>query len=143
MDTADRIILKTLAENARTPIKGLAEKAFLSSPAVSARVDRLEKSGIIRSYQAELDLKALGYEILAFINLSMAPERRSEFQPWIDSCANVLECHHVTGNYSLLMKVAFAGTTQMEEFVSKLQQFGSTQTQVVFSTLVEPRQPME
>ena len=143
MDTADRIILKTLAENARTPIKGLAEKAFLSSPAVSARVDRLEKSGIIRSYQAELDLKALGFEILAFINLSMLPERRNEFLSWIESCSNVLECHHVTGAYSLLMKAAFEGTAQMEEFVGKLQEFGSTQTQVVFSTLVEPRQPME
>ena len=38
MDAADRIILKALAENARTPIKGLAEKAFLSSPAVSLRL---------------------------------------------------------------------------------------------------------
>lgn len=143
MDAADRIILKTLAENARTPIKGLAEKAFLSSPAVSARVDRLEKTGVIRSYQAELDLKTLGFEILAFINLSMLPERRNEFQTWITGCSNVLECHHVTGAHSLLMKAAFAGTAQMEEFVSRLQEYGSTQTQVVFSTLVEPRQPME
>ena len=143
MDAADRIILKALAENARIPIKGLAEKAFLSSPAVSARVDRLEKTGVIRGYQAELDLKALGFEILAFINLSTTPERRAEFQAWIGGCANVLECHHVTGAHSLLMKAAFTGTAQMEEFVGRLQEYGPTQTQVVFSTLVEPRQPLE
>ena len=143
MDAADKIILKTLAENARTPVKGLAEKAFLSSPAVSARVDRLEKNGIIRAYHAELNLKALGYEILAFINLSIAPDKRSEFRTWIESCVNVMECHHVTGNYSLLMKAAFANTLEMESFVSKLQHYGSTQTQVVFSTLVDPRQPVE
>lgn len=143
MDAADRIILKTLAENARTPIKGLAEKAFLSSPAVSARVDRLEKTGIIRGYQANLDLKALGYEILAFINLSLAPERRQELQSWLESCGNVLECHHVTGSYSLLMKAAFVGTQEMEAFVGRLQTYGNTQTQVVFSTMVEPRQPIE
>ena len=143
MDTADKIILKALAENARTPVKGLAEKAFLSSPAVSARVDRLEKNGIIRAYHAQLDLNALGYEILAFINLSIAPDKRSEFREWVDGCANVMECHHVTGNYSLLMKAAFANTLEMESFVGKLQHYGSTQTQVVFSTLIEPRQPVE
>lgn len=143
MDAADRIILKTLAKNARTPIKGLAEKAFLSSPAVSARVDRLEKTGVIRSYQANLNLKALGHEILAFINLSLSPERRQEFQTWVAGCVNVLECHHVTGAYSLLMKAAFASTAEMEAFVGRLQTYGTTQTQVVFSTLVEPRQPIE
>lgn len=143
MDTADKIILKALAENARTPVKGLAEKAFLSSPAVSARVDRLEKNGIIRAYHAELNLKALGYEILAFINLSIAPDKRSEFRTWIENCVNVMECHHVTGSYSLLMKAAFANTLEMESFVSKLQNYGSTQTQVVFSTLIDPRQPVE
>ena len=143
MDTADKIILKALAENARTPVKGLAEKAFLSSPAVSARLDRLEKNGIVRNYQAHLDLKALGYEIVAFINLSIAPERRGEFREWVENCINVMECHHVTGNYSLLMKAAFANTLEMESFVSKLQAYGSTQTQVVFSTIIEPRQPVE
>ena len=143
MDAADKIILKALAENARTPVKGLAEKAFLSSPAVSARVDRLEKNGIVRSYQAQLDLNSLGYEIVAFINLSIAPDRRNDFRDWVDGCINVMECHHVTGNYSLLMKAAFANTLEMESFVSKLQAYGSTQTQVVFSTLIEPRQPVE
>lgn len=143
MDAADRIILKELANNARTPIKSLAEKAFLSSPAVSARVDRLEKNGVIRSYQANLDLASMGYEILAFINLSVTPDRRFDFQEWVAGCVNVLECHHVTGAYSLLMKAAFAGTAEMESFVGRLQEYGSTQTQVVFSTLVEPRQPIE
>lgn len=143
MDAADRIILKALAENARTPIKGLAEKAFLSSPAVSARVDRMEKAGIIRSYQASLNLKAMGYEILCFINIAMLPERRAEFQEWIRDCINVLECHHVTGAYSLLMKVAFTNTSEMEAFVSRLQTYGTTQTQVVFSTMVEPRQAVD
>lgn len=143
MDAADRIILKALAENARVPIKTLAEKSFLSSPAVSSRVDRMEKSGVIRSYQANLDLKALGFEILAFINLSMVPGRREEFREWINGCINVLECHHVTGAYSLLMKAAFVNTEEMENFVIQLQSYGTTQTQVVFSTMIDPRQPVE
>jgi Lrp/AsnC family leucine-responsive transcriptional regulator len=141
MDTADRIILKTLAENARTPIKGLAEKAFLSSPAVSARVDRLEKSGIIRSYQAELDLKALGYEILAFINLSITPERRGEFQQWIESCTNVLECHHLAGTADYMLKVLVRNTLELEDFLmnklKKIEGVVSSNTFISLSTLKE------
>lgn len=52
MDNIDRKILHLLQKNARTPLKYLASKVFLSSPAVSARIDRLEKSGIITGYHA-------------------------------------------------------------------------------------------
>lgn len=143
MDAADRIILKTLAENGRTPIKLLAEKVFLSSPAVSARVDRLEKCGLIKGYQAQLNHKALGYGMQAFINLSVLPDHHEAVMEIIRSCINVLECHHVTGAYTLLLKVTFPSTKELEQFVTRLQQYGTTQTQVVFSTLVEPRQPIE
>ena len=51
MDNIDKKILHLLQENARYPLKHLASKVFLSSPAVSARIERLEKSGIISGYQ--------------------------------------------------------------------------------------------
>lgn len=143
MDAADRIILHTLLEDGRTPVKQLAEKVFLSSPAVSSRLDRLEKSGLIRSYQVNLDLKAMGYDMLAFINLSVLPDHHETAMDLIRRCINVLECHHVTGAYTLLLKTAFPGTKELEQFVTQLQQYGTTQTQVVFSTLIEPRQPLE
>ena len=47
MDDIDKKIVKLLQENARIPLKTLAEHVFLSSPAVSARIDRLEKEHII------------------------------------------------------------------------------------------------
>ena len=60
MDNIDRKILHLLQKNARTPLKYLASKVFLSSPAVSARIDRLEKSGIITGYHAGINPEALG-----------------------------------------------------------------------------------
>lgn len=143
MDAADRAILKALAKNARTSIKQLAGEAFLSSPAVSARVERLEKSGVITGYQARLNHQALGYPILAFVNIAMAPERKQAFQAFAEACPNILECHHVTGSYSLIMKVAFQSTRDLEAFVGHAQTFGTTQTQVVFSTMIEPREIVE
>lgn len=52
---------------------------------------------------------------------------------------NVLECDCVTGNYSVLLKVAFSSTMELDEFIGKLQHFGKTSTMIVFSTIVENR----
>ena len=103
MDKIDIKILSLLQENARYPLKFLAEKVFLSSPAVSSRIERLEKKGIITGYHASLNPLTLGYHITAFINLTLEPHQKADFYPFIEACPNVLECNCVTGNYSPLL----------------------------------------
>lgn len=56
MDDIDRKILKILQENARTSLKTIAEKTFLSSPAVSARIEKLEKMGLSQGIMLWLTL---------------------------------------------------------------------------------------
>ena len=56
MDKIDRKILSLLQENARYPLKYLAQKVFLSSPAVSTRIERMEKAGIITGYHATIGI---------------------------------------------------------------------------------------
>ena len=102
MDSIDIKILDMLQKNARTPLKAIAEKVFLSSPAVSTRIEHLEKQGIIKSYTAMLDKEKLGYHITAFINLEMEPTQKQEFYPFIQGITNVLECNCVTGEYSMI-----------------------------------------
>ena len=139
MDKIDRKLISLLQKNARYSLKQLAEQVFLSSPAVSTRIERLEKEGYVRSYQAEIDEEKMGYHIMAFINLEMTPKLKPTFYPFIDECPNVLECYCVTGIYSILVKVAFTSTQELDSFIGKLQKFGNTQTQIVFSTAVRPR----
>ncbi len=139
MDDIDKKIVKLLQENARIPLKTLAEHVFLSSPAVSARIDRLEKEHIISGYEANINQTKLGYHITAFVNLEIIPAQKVEFYPFIQECPNVLECNCVTGNYSMLIKVAFPDTGELDTFIGKLQRFGRTSTQIVFSTPVAPR----
>ena len=139
MDDIDRKILKLLQENARMSLKTIAEKTFLSSPAVSARIEKLEKDGVIAGYHAMVDPMKLGYHILAFINLDVIPEDKPKFYAYAESVPNVLECSCVTGEYSMLMKVAFQTTMELDIFIGQLQKFGKTSTQIVFSTPVGPR----
>ena len=123
LDDIDRKILKILQENARTSLKTIAEKTFLSSPAVSARIEKMEKDGIISGYHALIDPIRLGYHILAFINLNVDPDDKPKFY----------------GEYSMLLKVAFQSTMELDLFIGQLQKFGKTSTQIVFSTHVGPR----
>ncbi len=139
MDKIDATLIEALQENARVPIKTLTKKVFLSSPAISSRIEKLEKVGLISGYHASINQYMLGYHIKAFINLQMSPSQKPDFYPFIRSCPNVVECNCVTGTYSMLIKVVYHSTVELDEFIGKLQKFGPTETQIVFSTAVEPR----
>ncbi len=139
MDAVDVKIISILQKNARTPLKVIAEKTSLSSPAVSARIDRLEKEGILTGYTARINMVKLGFHITAFIHLELDPVQKVEFYPYIESCPNVLECNCVTGPFSMLIKVVFPTTTELDHFIGQLQRYGKTNTQIVFSTHAGPR----
>ncbi len=139
MDLIDLKLISLLQKNARAPLKQLAEQVFLSSPATASRIERLEKEGIITGYSAVVNHKKLGFPIIAFINLEVQPVQKAEFYPFIEKHPNVLECSCVTGHYSMLIKVAFESTEALDGFIGKLQTFGNTETQIVFSTALERR----
>jgi Lrp/AsnC family leucine-responsive transcriptional regulator len=139
MDKVDLKLIKLLEENARYPLKKLSEKVFLSAAAVSVRIDKLEEAGVITGYHASINQLELGYNILAFINLTMTPELKPEFCEFIGTCPNVIECNCVTGSYSMIIKVAYKTTIELDIFISHIQKFGNTETQIVFSTPVKAR----
>lgn len=137
LDEIDKKIISMLKENARIPLKDISAEVFLTTPAVSSRIEKLEKEGYIRGYHAEVDLEKMGYGIKAYIMITVPPEESQKFSEFIKEQECVLECSHVTGPYSMIMKVVFPSTTPLDEFLGKLQNFGKTETQVVFSTLLE------
>ena len=139
MDRIDRKIIDILQTNARAPLKEIADRVFLSSPAVSARIAKLEKDGVLTGYQAQVAPLKLGQLVKAFINLEVQPEDKSEFYPYIEKCPNVIECNCVTGDYSMILEVQFPSTTDLDQFIGELQEFGRTKTLIVFSTNVEHR----
>lgn len=139
MDKIDKKILHILQQNARKSIKDIAAEVFLSSPAVSARIEKLEKDGIITGYRAEVDMVKLGYYITAFVDVAMEPAKKPKFYKFIESVPNVLECSCVTGEHTMHMKTAFHTTVDLDEFIMELQRYGQTRTKIVFSTSVKPR----
>lgn len=137
VDETDMQILDLLRENARMSLKDISSSVHLTSPAVSARIEKLEAAGLVKGYHADIDLEQLGYKIKSFIMISVEPEDHVEFYSFVRNEECVLECSHITGNFSMLLKVVFSSTSDLDRFVGRLQQFGKTETQVVFSTVLE------
>lgn len=139
IDDTDRAILRLLMENARISLKEIAEKVYLTSPTVAARIHRMENAGIIRGYLPTIDYSMLGYTIKAFINLEVDPKDKKKFYPFIKSIPNVIECSCVTGDYSMLIEVVYRYSEELDHLVNELQQFGHTKTLIAFSTSVHHR----
>ena len=139
-DEVDLQILDSLRENARISLKSLAEKTYLSSTAVAARIEKLERAGIIEGYHAKINSRAFGMGIKAFIHLELEPIQKQNFYPYIRLLTNVIACDCVTGEYSMLIEVLFASTVELDDFINELQHFGKTKTQIVFSSPVEHRE---
>ncbi|MBT3337397.1 MAG: Lrp/AsnC family transcriptional regulator [Anaerolineae bacterium] len=120
LDELDKKILQALQKDARISNTELARRVNLSPPATHARVRRLEKDGFIRSYTTVVDRQKAGYDLLCFISVSLQlheTEQVTGFLKIIAEMPEVLECHHVTGEYDYLLKVVTRNTEGLEDFL--------------------------
>ena len=132
MDDLDRKILSLLAKNARMPVKEIAEQVSLTSPAVSSRVlIGGSASGYVRR-----DRPADRMYVDALISLSVAPSKQDAFLELLQSSKEVLQCYHVTGAYTFLVKVSCGSMPQLEHLILQFQKLGTTSTQIILSTPV-------
>ena len=141
LDAVDRTLLEALQEDCKTSLNKLGEKVGLGAPAVLERVRKLESAGIITEYQAVLDGKRIGLDITAFVGVSINyPKDIAGFLDKVASRPEVLECHHVTGGHTLLLKVKTENTASLERAISALREVEGvtrTETMVVLSTARE------
>ena len=141
LDDIDLRILGLLQEDCRTPLARIGESAGLSAPAVLERIKKLEAAGIINGYRALLDARRLGLDITAFIGVIIThPKLIGDFERAVVALDDVLECHHVTGGYTLLLKIKTANTSSLEQLISQIRSLDGvarTETMVVLSTHTE------
>lgn len=140
-DSLDIAILDLLQENCKQALSAIGEKVGLSAPAVVERIHKLEDAGVIRGYTAVLDARLLGMDVTAFIGVKVAHPRSVEaFQREMLPVQEVLECHHVTGGHTLLLKIKTASTATLERLIDRIRSIPGvteTETMVVLSTQTE------
>lgn len=139
MDITDYKIIEILQKDGRISMKDLGKIVGLTSPAVSERVKRLEESGIIQGYKAIVNPDKLGRVIKSFINISLPSENYSSFIEYAKDDNRIVECHHITGEDCLLLKVIVKDMYELEKVIDKIKQVGKTKTSVILSTIIESK----
>ncbi len=137
LDKTSWDILQTLQKDGRISYRELGQVVGLSTPAVSERVRKLEESGIIKGYQAILDLKKLGFPITAFMTVRTTPDKNDKLISFIQAEPTVHEAHYITGDASFILKIAVASIKEMEQVIQSISYYGATTTSIVMSTHVD------
>ena len=144
LDEIDLRILAILQDDCRASLTRMGELVSLSAPAVLERVKKLEAARVIQGYHAKLDARLLGLDVTAFIGVTTShPELIERIEQQLGELDEVLECHHVTGEHTLLLKVKTANTSTLERLISRVRRFegvARTETVVVLSTHTERSQ---
>ena len=108
LDELDRRILDYLMKDARTSFLEIARNCKVSGAAIHQRVQKLKESGIWQGTQVQLSPRGMGYMTCAFIGIQVnltATSTHEEVFRKISQIPEIVECHHISGKYSLLIKI--------------------------------------
>ncbi len=106
IDGIDKVILKNLMKDARTPILSIAREIGISGAAIHQRLRKLEASGLIAGSKFIINPKVLGYKTLAFVGVFLdAASKYSAAVKRLKEIPEVTESHYTTGNYAIFIKI--------------------------------------
>ena len=132
-------ILTALQTDARLSFSEIGRQVGLSPPAAAERVRRLEEAGVISGYHAELNLERLGFPITAIIRVSTPEPQFARLKAAAAGLQEVLECHHVTGADSLVLKVTALSVGHLEKVIEQIGRHGTPTTSIVLSSPIARR----
>jgi Lrp/AsnC family transcriptional regulator, leucine-responsive regulatory protein len=139
LDAVNRRLLAELHSDPRTTMSALARRVGMSSPAVTERVQRMERAGVIRGYRLDVDPAALGLPVAAWVRVRPGPGQLTRITELAVALPNVSECHRISGEDCFLIKVHAATIESLTETLDQILVFGQTITSIVHSSPVPPR----
>ena len=139
MDVTDVKILELLQENSRVSISEISKKVNMSLSAVSERLKKLESTDIIEKYTVILNPQYLGKELSVLMNLCFENSQEpDEFVRFLDTEPEILECHSITGDYDLSLKIVTKNTLTREALMNRIKAcpgITKTSTNIILSSL--------
>ena len=141
LDATNLRLIEELQRDARQSLAALGRAVGLSAPAVGERLQRLEESGVIRGYHADVDPRALGYELSVILRIRPAARMIPKVAELAQRTPEVTECHRVTGEDCFVMRVHVRDVLHLEELIDRFVLYGQTTTSIVQSSPVPGRGP--
>jgi Lrp/AsnC family leucine-responsive transcriptional regulator len=139
LDPVNRRLLRELAAEPRITMSALARRVGMSAPAVSERVQRLERAGVITGYRVDISPAALGLPVTAFVRIRPTAGQLPKIAQLAKDTPGVSECHRISGEDCFLVKLHAAAIEDIEETLDRFLTYGQTVTSIVVSTPVPPR----
>jgi Lrp/AsnC family leucine-responsive transcriptional regulator len=137
MDQLDIRLIELLQMDGRITLSELSKKLSLSRPSITERLKRLQDKGIIEGFSARISLKAIGRDVIVFIQVSeIKMFSYTEFEKWIMQDPDIVECHRLTGSVSYLLKAAVTGMDHLSKLIDRLTPYGNVNTSIVLSSPV-------
>lgn len=120
MDAIDLKLLSLLQAEGRTSNEKLGDAIGLSVSAVNERIKKLQKQGIVLGWEARISPQKVGLDVLAFIHILLG-EKIDEglFLKKVEKVPEILECHHITGDWSYLLKVRCKTISHFESILGE------------------------
>ena len=148
LDSFDRAILRALAGDGRMSITDLARKVGLSKSPTQARLKRLEASGVITGYRAQIDPIRLGQDHVSFVEVRLQDTRETAlaaFNAAVLSVPEIEQAHMIAGNFDYLLKIRTQSMSDyrrvLAERISTLPYVANTSTYVAMEAVKETVSP--
>ena len=142
LDNIDLKILDLVLQDGRIAHTAIGKEIDLSGPSVYARIQRMEREGIIKGYAALLAPEKVGRGLAAFVRVrTQTPEYDSGlFERFVQEEEQILECHDVDGEDCYILKVRTASTQSLQKLLMTIRSFPGitrTVTTIALETLKE------
>ena len=142
IDALDAKLIQAMCETPRAGVMELARQLGVARGTVQARLDKLQKRGIISGFDPDLDLQAMGYEVLAFVTLEIAQGRLDDVIEHLQTIPEVLEAHATTGPGDLHCRVVARTNAHLQHVLGRVLEVPGimrTTTQIALSEQVRHR----
>ncbi|HKD96024.1 MAG TPA: Lrp/AsnC family transcriptional regulator [Micromonosporaceae bacterium] len=139
LDAVNLRLIEALDGDARLSMAALARLVGMSAPAVTERVQRLERAGVIRGYRLDIDPAAVGLPVAAWVRVRPGPGQLTKIAELAKATPEVVECHRITGEDCFLMRIQVAAVDALEEVLDKFLLYGQTTSSIAQSSPVPPR----
>jgi Lrp/AsnC family transcriptional regulator, leucine-responsive regulatory protein len=131
IDAIDRQLIGLLLSDGRASFKSLAAAVGLTAPACAERVRRLEESGVIKGFRADIDWAKLGFAINAVIRIGAPAEHGKSLLKTFREAPNVIEVVRVTGSDSYILQIVAKSSADLEKLIDRIGSFGVVTTSLV------------
>jgi len=127
IDQLDAKLLLTLRANPRIGLLEVSRRLGVARGTVQARLDKLQRRGVITGFGPELEPMRMGYPVLAFVSLEIVQGRLDEAVAGLRRVPEVLEAHGVTGDRDLLCRVVARDNGHLQDVINGMLHKGAVQ----------------